>query len=50
MDMSIRSVGDDLFSFQPNAAGANRICALLRVWHVHRASMLENAEALFRSR
>jgi AraC-like DNA-binding protein len=39
-----QSVGADLFSVQSRAAGANRICALLRVWQVHRALMLEDAE------
>ena len=41
---NIQSVGADLFSVQSRAAGASRICALLRVWQVHRASMLEDAE------
>jgi AraC-like DNA-binding protein len=44
MYRNTQSVGADLFSFQFKAAGANRICALLRVWQVHRASMLEDAE------
>ena len=30
----------NFFPFQPNGAGANQICALLRVWRRHRASML----------
>ena len=45
---NIQLVSADLFSVQSNGAGASRICALLRVWQVHRASMLEDAEVALR--
>lgn len=40
MEPQIQLVSAELFSFQPNGAGANQICALLSVWRRHRASML----------